>query len=103
MAPRRCKRVRHGGNPRKVARQRRAGAAHTGSTRRHEARVSPRHSGKTTLAKAAFPGKPWVSLEDPDTRGFAIDDPRGFLAGLRGGAILDEIQRAPTRARPPSA
>jgi hypothetical protein len=57
--------------------------------------TGPRQSGKTTLAKAAFPGMPYVSLEDPDTRRFAIDDPRGFLAGLRGGAILDEIQRAP--------
>jgi hypothetical protein len=57
--------------------------------------TGPRESGKTTLAQAAFPGKPYVSLEDPDTRRFAIDDPRGFFAGLRGGAILDEIQRAP--------
>ena len=57
--------------------------------------TGPRQSGKTTLAKAAFPGKSCVRLEDPDTRRFAIDDPRAFLAGLRGGAILDEIQRAP--------
>ncbi len=57
--------------------------------------TGPRQSGKTTLVKSVFPNKPYVTLEDPDTRRFAIDDPRGFLAGLRGGAILDEIQRAP--------
>ena len=57
--------------------------------------TGPRQSGKTTLAKSVFPNKPYVTLEDPDTRRFAIDDPRGFLAGLHGGAILDEIQRAP--------
>ena len=60
--------------------------------------TGPRQSGKTTLARAVFPGKPYVTLEDPDTRRFAIDDPRGFLADLRGGAILDEVQRAPDLA-----
>lgn len=57
--------------------------------------TGPRQSGKTTLCRALFPNKPYVSLEDPDQRRLAIDDPRGFLAGLAGGAILDEIQRAP--------
>jgi uncharacterized protein len=57
--------------------------------------VGPRQSGKTTLAKAVFPQKKYISLEDFDNREFAIDDPRGFLAGIGEGAILDEIQRAP--------
>jgi hypothetical protein len=57
--------------------------------------VGPRQSGKTTLAKALFPGKPYVTLEDPDLRRFASDDPRGFLAQYAGGAVFDEIQRAP--------
>lgn len=57
--------------------------------------TGPRQSGKTTLAKSLFPGKPYVSLEDPDTRRFALDDPRGFLANFPQGAILDEVQRAP--------
>jgi predicted AAA+ superfamily ATPase len=57
--------------------------------------VGPRQSGKTTLAKSMFPNKPYVSLEDPDTRRFALDDPRGFLSAYPQGAILDEIQRAP--------
>ena len=41
--------------------------------------TGPRQSGKTTLAKALFTDKPYVSLEDPDTRLFATDDPRSFL------------------------
>lgn len=57
--------------------------------------TGPRQSGKTTLARTVFPAKPYVTLEDPDTRRFAIEDPRGFLAGYQGGAVLDEIQRAP--------
>lgn len=55
----------------------------------------PRQSGKTTLAKSLFSEKPYVTLEDPDTRRFAADDSRGFLAQYMQGAILDEIQRAP--------
>ena len=57
--------------------------------------TGPRQSGKTTLAKSLFPDKPYVTLEDPDTRRFAMDDPRGFLANYAQGAILDEVQRAP--------
>lgn len=57
--------------------------------------IGPRQSGKTTLAKYAFPEKPYVSLENPDTRQFAIEDPRGFLDQFPNGAILDEAQRVP--------
>ena len=57
--------------------------------------TGPRQSGKTTLAKSVFPNKPYVSLEDPDIRQFAQNDPRGFLANYPDGVILDEIQRAP--------
>ena len=57
--------------------------------------TGPRQSGKTTLCKAAFPEHAYVSLEPPDTRRFAQQDPRGFLANLTRGTILDEIQRAP--------
>jgi predicted AAA+ superfamily ATPase len=55
-----------------------------------------RQSGKTTLVKSLFSSKPYVSLENPDTRAFANDDPRGFLSGFPAGAILDEIQRVPS-------
>ena len=57
--------------------------------------TGPRQSGKTTLAQMAFSGKPYLSMEDADTRERALADPRGFLAQLPDGAILDEIQRAP--------
>ena len=57
--------------------------------------VGPRQSGKTTLCKTVFPGKPYISLENPDTLEFANNDPRGFLGQFKTGAILDEIQRAP--------
>lgn len=57
--------------------------------------TGPRQSGKTTLAKALFPNKHYVSLEELDNRRFAREDPRGFLSDVREGAILDEIQNAP--------
>lgn len=57
--------------------------------------TGPRQSGKTTLARAAFPDKPYVSLENPDTRAYAADDPRALLAQYEDGAIFDEAQRAP--------
>jgi hypothetical protein len=37
----------------------------------------------------------YVSLEAPDTREYATEDPRGFLAELTKGAVIDEVQRAP--------
>ena len=57
--------------------------------------TGPRQSGKTTLCRAIFPEHPYVNLEAPDVRQFALEDPRGFLAELPDGAILDEIQRTP--------
>ena len=57
--------------------------------------TGPRQAGKTTLAQDTFPDKPYVSLEDPDARTFAQEDPRGFLEQLKDGAILDEVQRCP--------
>ncbi len=57
--------------------------------------TGPRQSGKTTLCRAAFPDKPYLSLEPPDEREFARTDPRGFLARVPDGAIIDEVQRVP--------
>jgi len=57
--------------------------------------TGPRQSGKTTLAKSAFPHKPYLTLEDPDTRLLAESDPRGLLSAYPDGLIIDEAQRAP--------
>lgn len=57
--------------------------------------TGPRQSGKTTLVRSAFPRHRYISLEDPDQREFAQDDPRGFLDQLKGKVVLDGAQRAP--------
>lgn len=57
--------------------------------------TGPRQSGKTTLARAAFAGKPYVSLENPQEREFAETDPQRFLGRFAQGAVLDEVQRCP--------
>ena len=57
--------------------------------------TGPRQSGKTTLARSAFPDKPYLTLEDPDTRLLAESDPRGLLSNYPDGLILDEVQRSP--------
>jgi len=54
-----------------------------------------RQTGKTTLVRQVFKAKPYLSLENPDTRNFALEDPRGFLNAYPKGAILDEVQRVP--------
>ena len=57
--------------------------------------TGPRQSGKSTLVRHAFPSHRYVSLEDPDQREFAENDPRGFLNQFADGVILDEAQRCP--------
>ncbi len=54
----------------------------------------PRQSGKTTLVKHCFPEKKYVSLELPDNRRFAEEDPRGFLLTY-DDAVIDEVQYVP--------
>ncbi len=57
--------------------------------------TGPRQSGKTTLVRTTFPTHAYVSLEEPDQRAFARDDPRAFLDQFNGPVILDEAQRVP--------
>lgn len=57
--------------------------------------TGPRQSGKTTLLKEIYSQAAYVSLEDPDKRLFAQEDPRRFLAVYQAPAIIDEIQRVP--------
>jgi len=58
--------------------------------------TGPRQSGKTTLLKHLF-GEDWeyVSLEPPDVRAAAVEDPRGFLEMYVPPVIFDEVQYAP--------
>jgi len=57
--------------------------------------TGPRQSGKTTLVRDVFKNYEYVSLELPDQRDFAQEDPRGFLDQFDGPVVLDEVQRAP--------
>ena len=57
--------------------------------------TGPRQSGKTTLLRAALPDYHYYSLEDPEIRELAIEDPRKFLKFSDKGMIIDEAQRVP--------
>lgn len=54
-----------------------------------------RQCGKSTLLKTSFPAYSYVSLEDPDMREMALEDPRGFLNTFKSPLIIDEAQYAP--------
>ncbi len=57
-----------------------------------------RQSGKTTLARALaendYPAH-YVTLDGLTALAAARSDPEGFLAGLEGPVVIDEVQRAP--------
>jgi len=57
--------------------------------------TGPRQSGKTTLVRAVMKKHRYVSLETPDDRAWATNDPRGFLARFDGPVIIDEVQKVP--------
>jgi uncharacterized protein len=57
--------------------------------------IGPRQSGKTTLVRDTFPKHTYISLEQPDLRVEALEDPRAFLARFDRAVTLDEVQRAP--------
>jgi predicted AAA+ superfamily ATPase len=57
--------------------------------------TGPRQSGKSTVCQKVFAHLPYTTLESPDVRAFALEDPRGFLKQFPKGAILDEIQNGP--------
>jgi predicted AAA+ superfamily ATPase len=58
--------------------------------------IGPRQSGKTTLLKHLYGTKySIVSLEPPDVRMAALNDPRSFLDAYPSPVIFDEIQYAP--------
>jgi predicted AAA+ superfamily ATPase len=58
--------------------------------------TGPRQSGKTTMCRELlFPGHAYVSLENPDMREYAQDDPKGFLDTHGTPLIIDEAQHVP--------
>lgn len=58
--------------------------------------TGPRQSGKTTILQHLF-GEHcrYVSLEPPDVRASAVEDPRAFLEAYPSPTIFDEVQYAP--------
>jgi len=58
--------------------------------------TGPRQSGKTTLLRTLYGAThAFVTLEDPDVRIRAKEDPLAFLARHKPPVIIDEIQYAP--------
>lgn len=57
--------------------------------------TGPRQSGKTTLSKQLFKGRPYVNFENPAVQHEAELAPQAFLQRYEKGAILDEVQRVP--------
>jgi len=58
--------------------------------------TGPRQSGKTTVFKMLFSkSHRFVSLEDPDVRMRAKDDPIAFLEQYKPPVVIDEIQYLP--------
>ena len=58
--------------------------------------TGPRQSGKTTLLQHLFSkSHQYVSLEPPDVRASAIEDPRSFLELYPPPVVFDEVQYAP--------
>ena len=60
--------------------------------------LGARQSGKSTLARAIaareHPAE-YLTLDNEATRRSALEDPTGFIAGVSGPAVIDEVQRAP--------
>jgi predicted AAA+ superfamily ATPase len=57
--------------------------------------TGPRQSGKTTLSKLLFKGKPYVNFEDPATQVLFENNPAKFINTYLSGAVFDEVQRVP--------
>jgi uncharacterized protein len=60
--------------------------------------VGPRQSGKSTLAQLLIGeghAASYLTLDDAATLAAAASDPEGFVRGLGGPAVIDEVQRVP--------
>lgn len=58
--------------------------------------LGARQCGKTTLLRKEFPAYRYVSLETPDIREMAINDPKHFIELYPDKTIIDEVQRVPS-------
>lgn len=57
--------------------------------------TGPRQSGKSTLTKAVFPDKKYITFDDRTMRELALSNPSDFIAAFPDGAIIDEAQKVP--------
>lgn len=57
--------------------------------------TGPRQSGKSTLTKATFPDKRYISFDDKSIRDLAQSNPSDFVSAFPNGAIIDEAQKVP--------
>jgi hypothetical protein len=57
--------------------------------------TGPRQSGKSTLTKATFPNKKYVTFDDKNMRELAKANPSDFISAFPDGAIIDEAQKVP--------
>ncbi|MDR1747550.1 MAG: AAA family ATPase [Spirochaetaceae bacterium] len=62
--------------------------------------TGPRQTGKTTLLRKLADTDPihkraYISLDDPNIRQLAVDDPALFFQRFEGPLLIDEIQYAP--------
>ena len=57
--------------------------------------TGPRQSGKSTLAKAVFSDKRYVTFDDRAMRTLAASNPNDFIMAFPDGAIIDEAQKVP--------
>ena len=57
--------------------------------------TGPRQSGKSTLTRAVFPDKRYVTFDDKTMRDLAMSNPDDFVSAFPEGAIIDEAQKVP--------
>jgi len=54
-----------------------------------------RQVGKSTLAREMDPARRYITLDDAGAMSAASSDPAGFVGGLDGPVVIDEVQRVP--------
>jgi len=57
--------------------------------------TGPRQVGKSSLLRAMHPEAAHVTLDDPDERAFAADEPKLFVLRHPAPLVVGEVQYAP--------